>query len=655
MNHPSHHTSRSNAGLLDLEHEIAAATNARPQTLPAIIENIPHDILYSAQLVNWRWDRRDDTWTKLPVNPYNGSNASVTNPRTWGDHTQVIKRLTLKTTAGIGYVLTDKNNHFAVDIDHCVHPETRAIEPRAQAIIDTLNTYTEFTPSGTGVRCYGAANLPFAGKRKGQVEIYTSKRFVTITGQRVPGTPATIEDRQTEIETLVAELWPAKPKPSSPAPAISFGGRVSDQKLLEKAFNARNGSEFRRLWDGDTSDYAGDHSRADFALCQSLLFWSGGDRSWVDALFRQSGLTRNKWDERRGALTYGEQTILQADATMINYYRWERAKPNDPGRTKMAVPEDPPIQAITEALESLTKEEIQQRLVRLERDFAHFREAAETRRAELEKEFHQVRSENERLRAGQSAVFEAFRNPNIKAEKFTAAAVAFEMASAKERGLADDNGFVAIPLERIAEKAGVTAKTASRHIERLQAWGLCKRHTTLEPTKGKVDPKTGRIVDPETGEILPPFVSKTYIGDVNDPLEFFRALRDINPEKPQWGGQRTPVRCEDHPDADLIVTTITECSECGEEIPGTRKLHARRPERVETTTDLTESPRVSQDGHSENGGGNERAPSHSRNGHLVLSNQRVVNDSRGTKMAVPEPSRVGARKTPLDEWGEVDE
>ena len=55
-------------------------------------------------------------------------------------------------------------------------------------------------------------------------------------------------------------------------------------------------------------------SEADLALCNLLAYWTGSDRERVDRLFRQSGLWRPKWDERRGEQTYGEQTIATAIA-----------------------------------------------------------------------------------------------------------------------------------------------------------------------------------------------------------------------------------------------------------------------------------------------------------------------------------------------------
>jgi len=96
---------------------------------------------------------------------------------------------------------------------------------------------------------------------------------------------------------------------------------LEDEDLLEKARNASNGEKFERLWNGNTVGYDS-QSEADMALCCLLAFWTGGDRTQMDHLFRQSGLLREKWDEVHYAdgSTYGEKTIERAIATTSEFY-----------------------------------------------------------------------------------------------------------------------------------------------------------------------------------------------------------------------------------------------------------------------------------------------------------------------------------------------
>ncbi len=85
--------------------------------------------------------------------------------------------------------------------------------------------------------------------------------------------------------------------------------------------NASNGAKFERLWKGNTGGYDS-QSEADMALCNMLAFWTGGDQPWMDDLFRQSGLLRDKWDDVHYAdgSTYGEKTIERAVENTSAFY-----------------------------------------------------------------------------------------------------------------------------------------------------------------------------------------------------------------------------------------------------------------------------------------------------------------------------------------------
>ena len=145
------------------------------------------------------------------------------------------------------------------------------------------------------------------GRRVGNIEVYDSGRYFTVTGKHISGTPLEIRSCQDALDQLAAEIF--SPAEAIPLEVISRSLDLSDQELLQRAKYASNGERFSRLWAGDASDYGNDHSRADIALCRMLAFWTGGDSERMDRLFRQSGLMREKWDRRTGDKTYGALTI----------------------------------------------------------------------------------------------------------------------------------------------------------------------------------------------------------------------------------------------------------------------------------------------------------------------------------------------------------
>ena len=84
---------------------------------------------------------------------------------------------------GIGVALTLDLGIVGVDLDHCYNSQTKSFEPWATAIMDHFNSYAEASPSGTGVRMFLKGKLPAGGHKKGNVEIYSSGRYLTVTGR----------------------------------------------------------------------------------------------------------------------------------------------------------------------------------------------------------------------------------------------------------------------------------------------------------------------------------------------------------------------------------------------------------------------------------------------------------------------------------------
>ncbi len=273
------------------------------------------------QWVVWRTETRDGKPTKVLVNPKTGTHASSTDPRTWStyDHARELS----PNYDGVGFVFWPADPYTGIDLDHCFH-EDGELAPWAREIVDTLDSYTEYSPSGNGLHIWIRATLPPGRRRKGNVEMYDQGRYFTITGRPFPGTRQTIEERQDEITALHARLFPHSEKPPSCAQKPQPGALrdVSDIQLLERAAQAKNGDLFTRLFSGDESAHEGNASSADQALCDLLAFWTGCDRQRMDSLFRSSALYRPKWDERHSSdgRTYGQMTLDLAVRDCVEVY-----------------------------------------------------------------------------------------------------------------------------------------------------------------------------------------------------------------------------------------------------------------------------------------------------------------------------------------------
>jgi hypothetical protein len=355
---------------------------------PEDLACIPAELTLRAQWVLWRGEedlKPDGTvkLNKIPIDPQTLRNASTDDPTTWGGFAQCVAAFPVALEewehdnpsayrgGGIGYVFAEEDPYTGIDLDRCVDPMTGAVTAAAQTQVDAFASYTERTPSTTGLHILTEGTVPPGHNRRETVEMYDHGRFFTMTGWHVPTTPATIEPRQPQLDALWCSLFApgvgdtvytvdahgvitnddgrpwvitavetapdgtpyacfaesptgwrlaqCVPAPSSPDGQI-VSPPLDDATLLAKAHAAQNGEKFAKLWQGDTSLHGGDDSRADMALCCQLAFWTQ-DPAQLDRLFRQSGLMRRKWNGKRGETTYGGMTITGALLRQKQHYQ----------------------------------------------------------------------------------------------------------------------------------------------------------------------------------------------------------------------------------------------------------------------------------------------------------------------------------------------
>lgn len=169
-------------------------------------ENIPDELIDLRRWVTWRLETRKGKPTKVPYDPYTGHRAASDNPRTWGTFDDAVATYERDDYTGVGFVLGD--GFVGVDLDKCRNPETGEIESWAIQIIGDLDSYSEVSPSGTGIHIIVRGNLPEGGRRKGAIEMYDSKRYFTMTGDVVGGRRF-VRERQAELEALHARIFGA--------------------------------------------------------------------------------------------------------------------------------------------------------------------------------------------------------------------------------------------------------------------------------------------------------------------------------------------------------------------------------------------------------------------------------------------------------------
>lgn len=302
------------------------APKVRFSHIPEELQGLPRWVVWRYV---WRADklRKDGSrergdWDKPPFNARTGEPASTTDPKTWCSLAAAKDAYRRGGWDGIGIVLPD--GIVGIDLDSCRDPQTGTIDPWAQEVIDEVKSYTENSPSSTGIRIVARGRIPGDRRRKGRFEIYDGKtkegkpggRYLTVTGQLVEGGWDSIRRCPNAIARVCERMFANEP---GPKPEHPISG-LTDDEIIAKAQAADNGAEFERLWRGELSDHP-THSEAVASLVFRLAFWTR-DREQIDRLFRRSRQFHGKWVEKWKRS--GQDEIDKALASVKESYKPRR-------------------------------------------------------------------------------------------------------------------------------------------------------------------------------------------------------------------------------------------------------------------------------------------------------------------------------------------
>jgi hypothetical protein len=294
-------------------------------------QQYPVEAVQRDQWCLWRVEPgKNGSPTKMPYRP-DGRKAASNDPKTWSTFAavhEVLRRLP-DLYGGVGYLFSADDPVCGVDLDVSLGPDGNP-QPWADEIIARFqNTYRAFSVSGIGLHVLCRAALPGKGRnfyvpdgptdpagKRAQIGVFDQCRFFALTGRLYQESPLELADHQETIEWLLSMMERRRlRKPAEPTPVP---GGLADAEILERARRAKNGPKFAGLWAGNWEGTYGSQSEADLALCCMLTFWCGPDPSRIGALFRQSGLAREKWAERED---YRERTIQIAIDQTREFYR----------------------------------------------------------------------------------------------------------------------------------------------------------------------------------------------------------------------------------------------------------------------------------------------------------------------------------------------
>ncbi len=292
--------------------------------LPPRLSQMPAELKDTPQWVNWLAELRDGKLTKVPKTPA-GHNASSTNPYTWASFERV--KAAYESGAhgftGVGFVVSANDDFAALDLDYH-NPETDSplivngkLVPSVRELVKKFKSYTELSPSGKGIRIFIRGRVRSdQRKQHGQIAVYSSGRYLTLTGHRI-GTVKTIRECQQQLDELIETFGPPLSKSSLDSnSSVAIAPLEPADRELIKDLVARHGSRFIDLFrDGDLTVAGGDHSKADFILMAMILEANREDVPQAVRIFSAGMLgKRDKWIRRAD---YRARTIAAAREVVL--------------------------------------------------------------------------------------------------------------------------------------------------------------------------------------------------------------------------------------------------------------------------------------------------------------------------------------------------
>ena len=306
-------------------------------------DNIPQELKVNGLWCAWKLDNLKG---KVPYDVVNGNYARSNDKSTFHGFQQALHVMHKyygfdednKMTGGLGLGIF--NGYSAIDIDNCRNPETGELNELASDIIEYCGSYTEISPSKTGIRILLKTKSVIDKKNyyinntKLGLEIYISEntnKFVTITGDTIY--PNDI--REVNLDYLLDEYMRKVPIKTE----IILSGNVDSR--IQKALN--KDKKLIKLWNMVAPGRGSNESEIDLALCNKLAFYVDGDYDKINQAFIESPFFKskddahkNKWMDRDD---YREMTIEKSIHAIeeINDSQLDENDLNDTGNAQRLI------------------------------------------------------------------------------------------------------------------------------------------------------------------------------------------------------------------------------------------------------------------------------------------------------------------------------
>lgn len=302
-------------------------------------QTIP-DVLKSNAL--WCVWKRHEEKGKIPFSPVTGCPAQTNIENTFSNFDNAARAYQDGTYDGLGMGIF--RGFSAIDIDHCINDGQ--LSEMAQDIIECMGSYTEVSPSGTGIRIIFSitdfnydTDSYYIHNHKSGLEIYVSgatNKFVTITGN-VLNDNAVVDGSSTLPGIL--DKYMRRPAKAQTTPSHPF---VPHSNIDYLEIGLKKDSKLLAYWNG--SRPLESESECDMGFMSKLLYWTNGDADAARRAFLSSPYVAQKDDahkkklERKDYLSAMINSISLNSTAAADSAQWKAEKQQDPNRQAQKPP-----------------------------------------------------------------------------------------------------------------------------------------------------------------------------------------------------------------------------------------------------------------------------------------------------------------------------
>lgn len=267
---------------------------------------IPKELQILPQWICWRLeDKGGKKPTKVPYSSQSGKPADVTNSLTWGSFEQAVSYAENNPNMvdGIGFVFTDNDPYAFIDFDapdESIKEDHSVIMQRQIQLFNEFDSYAERSPSGNGLHIIVKGKI-LSGRRRSCIEIYSSERYATFTGDVYRDAP--IREHNELLNVLYTRMGEGRANTTNYGYYADVPQTEEDSQVIEQALAAVNGEKFEALLRGPWQDYYPSQSEADFAFVDIIAFYTQ-NRDQIKRIFRNSQLGQRDKAKRDDYVAY---------------------------------------------------------------------------------------------------------------------------------------------------------------------------------------------------------------------------------------------------------------------------------------------------------------------------------------------------------------